>query len=963
MGDAGPGLMIRTEAEAAALARRVAAGGTRIYHAQGPLNLLKEFDQTPGYAPKPLPEVSQLDVSMTKTPDVQKVVGDLDLVVISPELKAIGKKGRWYELPTGERLHFEVGENGAVPRALEGLANPAKDRRFFAPGEDPMRIRLGVEVLEGVDGTRLTVSPRGKADDVAAGLADEVLQLRDDAGTLIAEAQPDDLARLVERGVLKVWEPPAQFKDMDAAALRAFIEKRAVSIGGRKTKASAEMLDAWRQYQRIKNETPSLDRLQIEAAQVGGAVVKDAKPGTIKFSDKVTLETSPKAIAAAAAAQGRIDAVLLQLEQAKLFEASSFMSDVMALAPDEDLLQGIQAQPQATGGDSVFSGLIEQVREIEGSGPQGRRVAGRILNTAQERDILRSRYTLELERLGNQPWTSEAEILSVAKFIEKGTPTTPLAEATARRIMALDREMFDTAQRLGIPTASDLGPTHFPRIYEQLDRFEVGGDLHAAGKKALGEKGLMDWIRQQKAQPTSRLAGGLERERLTNMPGYTQDFRRAYAVHFAKGSRRLAEARHYGVKGKAIEADIDLLPPKLAEKARLLIKQDLGNDPIEIPQLLAMAGDAANFRLLFTPIMAMTEAGKVWQRGGTKAFLGALGDFVRNPRLAQQRAKWIGATMDDVTYAMGADSMALEREVINDFRRPEPVTALGKALKRGGGAIAGMSGIIDNNTRTLSTLAQQRSWDDLVARLFVSSGADDFARGELRSAGLDPDKLWDALRAGNGEKVSGFNAFYRKRVADETVFTMRPGDRPRVLQSAMGRVVGKFKLFSIASARFSWRELNAWRTIGGPAGRARTMRMLALMTVVNPAAAMAVMPLRDWVTQRREPSLPELNQLWRDKGFMGWAQWAVATNASIGTAGLFSDLAGAVATGNINTISNLGRPAAANILADAYLVGRYSIQAIHEEDSERWVQAGERAAGLAGGSVGTGLFRRAVGAR
>lgn len=933
-----------SKAEARRLADRARLGEIKLAEVHGDAEALGFFADLPKIERRSLPEAAAWDLAEQMVEPERVRLGDMEVTVLFRGLSNAGRTSdHLIQLPTGERLIVPIRQSkkGAarLPRALDGLA-------VAEPPKVPMRVRDidrimdGLEVLEGTDGTRLVMQDRG----------DGLARLVADTGETVAETRPQDVVRLVQRGALKVWEPPAKFASLTDEGLRNKLRELIVTRPRKSaTAASGDVLDAWRELQRRTRAAPDIEKLRLYATTLG-VTMDPAKPGRLKFKGGLELDLPPGVAEKAARSKIQLEA------RRQMFERTPLYRDIWSLNPDVDtLLPGAPGANEEVG--ELLKYVLEQNKVLQAAGSQGQRVAQRFLNHAQEFEQMQVRAFLEIDRILDG--LTDQEMLSIADFIEKGTPTTERAASAARQLQALKRETFDELARLGAPVATDLGLTHFPRNNFNLEAIEkVGSAERAEAIKALGsEEKLKAWLRQQRGVRTNRKSGASEFERL-GVPGYTKDPRLAFQTAITQDLRRVSEIRNFGLDSTNLMADLTEMGTGAQKFGIELLDQVLGNQRTELGATATFVHDLLNIRLTGTPLLAMTEPGKVWVRTGGDAFFKALALGARDRKDLLERAAWVGAFMPRTLQAEAGNALGLEKVLIPDLARTDASNAVARGVKRAGSTVAGWSGWVDNHTRALAAEAGGHAFDSLLARL-VLDGADDFAVRELKSAGLNPATIIRAIGEANADVLAGMRGKYQKFLSDSTVFTVRPLDRPRFAQSAAGRLMFRYKQFAIAQARFMWTELNAWRTVGGEAGRRRTLRALGLITLGNPAAAAAVIPLRDVLGAEEEPTLPELGQLLQDKGVLGYLEWQVSANAALGTFGFFGDLSAAVATGRADSISQIGRPVALSALQDTILIGYHASGAIMEQDSARAVKAGERIASFGGAPV-RGLFRRAT---
>lgn len=689
----------------------------------------------------------------------------------------------------------------------------------------------------------------------------------------------------------------------------------------------------------------------------------------------------------------KVERVLDEMNGEK-YRAAAIRAAIDASAVDEErmksILRGIDvdpfevepmpapvSRPGSLDAERPIPGFLawfgRQATALRWGGPLSNWIADTMIGSLRYKDQLQMRYRKVIDAILSE-LTPEDDLL-IQKFLEEGADVPDRVRIAAER---LNRVSFDLKKRIVEAGGVDAPvlENYFPRAGYDLDDLadrqslkyrSTIGEMIRSGKAATEEEAanmIEALVRSYDDPLQRRKAGTFERERM-GVPGYTKSAREAYTISLLQGARALAELKFFGPDEKRIRGAINRLASKQgknAEFAESLLEQVLGNArDVGVPGPFKPLHALSLWRLTFTPFLAAAEIGKVYVRSGARPFFAAVADVFKSPIESKRYADWIGATMDNQFFSeIAPSSSRIERALARGMDAQYPKNLAAYAIGKVGASIAKMQTLVDNYfTRNVATRAGYRLFDDLASKVRTAGKLDDFTTERLREFRLNPTVVERAVLSGDEGALVRYRNVMAKELADQAAFTVRPTDRPKLAQSAMGSLFYQFKHFGTQQADFMVRETLAW-TSGTKAGRARAVRAIMLLAAANPIMAMGVGKLKEWITGTAPLSKEKYDELVDDPSFTKFVMWSAAANAFVGSVGLVSDLAALFATGNHFSMRGFARPAAFGNVEDIIAMGAALKASAFDDDPEALERASRTAAGFFG-PVGTGTFDRATG--
>lgn len=356
------------------------------------------------------------------------------------------------------------------------------------------------------------------------------------------------------------------------------------------------------------------------------------------------------------------------------------------------------------------------------------------------------------------------------------------------------KDMAAKAQKLGLEVMGPDGKkvpfkpleNFFPHTYDAKTfnnpqwRSEAIQAITKDGKVGIAEaNSLLDmFIKSKKGRP----AGSLEHARVVNLPGYEQNFKKAWERYIDDSARRFSEAEQYGLHDEAIVKALDDISAqggdrKFAEDVFRKIVHAEG----EKTTGTRIVDVALKYQLITKLSLSfITNATQVKNAAVVGGVFRTLKDVIKvyapwNSKKYGRIAKDIGA-LDDSIIRGEAENLSLDSVL---------------------GIVLGPFSAIERKNRVVSSTVG-REYTQAVINKYLANPVGQKAQRQLSALGLDLEAI---LKAG---KITPDDILNRgaKNFSDMTQFKVDARNIPLAWKSDIGRLVTNLQSFSFKQSKF-----------------------------------------------------------------------------------------------------------------------------------------------------------------
>jgi hypothetical protein len=455
---------------------------------------------------------------------------------------------------------------------------------------------------------------------------------------------------------------------------------------------------------------------------------------------------------------------------------------------------------------SLFRKVFDRSRNIiAGQGEAGKELAERVHRWREGAERTAADW---VERMPTVRKLSKNEMVNLVDVLERGrvekaAGATPMnarvAQAAVEAKEVLD-EVYTLAQNAGVGVAEKI-ENYFPHVFKQDIVTRLKDDKqrraildHLIGSGQAEDEAAAGEIMQRYVQAgRDRRHGGLEQERLANLPGYEKTKEALYR-HLMTTSRRIHEVAQFGAKDEIANRLIDRV--KTSGKDADTVRHMWQTIVHATPQDEGLASLSSGIRAFNTITrLGWASVGNATQGANTASVVG-----VYRTMQAAKKAAW---SAEDKAFAdrTGVTLDSVIREVREGGGWSDRVPGvLQEGVEKAEEKLRGVNPLmpffnqVEVFNRRLTAIAGRDYAIDMAAKGNAK---------ELRKLGLDPE----AVAARKGKLTEDEQITAARSIVERTQFKVDVQDMPAWTSHPLGRLVMQFRTFGYSQTAFVAREL------------------------------------------------------------------------------------------------------------------------------------------------------------